>query len=73
MLGALASGTGILLAVGSSWALARFIFKLEYAPSLWPLFVTAVAVSALTVFIGLLTSRGIGSTPPLAILREEAE
>ena len=73
MLGALASGTGILLAVGSSWALARFVFKLEYAPSLWPLVVTAVAVSALTVGIGLLTSRGIGSTPPLAILREEAE
>lgn len=73
MLGVLASGTGIVLAVASSWALARFVFKLGYAPSLWPLLVTAVAVSALTVFIGLLTSRGIGSTPPLAILREEAE
>ena len=73
MLGALASGTGILLAVGSSWALARFVFKLEYAPSAWPLLVTLVAVSALTVAIGLLTSRGIGSTPPLEILRSEAE
>ena len=73
MLGALASGTGIALAVASSWALARFVFKLEYAPSLWPLLITLIAVSALTVFIGLLTSRGIGTTPPLAILRDEAE
>lgn len=72
-LGVLASVTGILLAVASSWALARFVFKLDYAPSLWPLAVAAVSVSALTVVIGLLTSRGLGSTPPLEILRAEAE
>ncbi|MFL6539262.1 MAG: ABC transporter permease, partial [Chthoniobacterales bacterium] len=73
MLGLLASGTGILLALASSWGLARFVFKLNYAPSIWPLLITAASVSALTVAIGLLTSRGIGSTPPLEILRAEAE
>jgi putative ABC transport system permease protein len=73
MLGVLASGTGIVLAVISSWALAKFVFKLEYAPALWPLGVAVVAVSALTVLIGLLTSRGIGSAPPLEILRAEAD
>ncbi len=73
MLGALASATGIVLAVISSWALARFVFKLDYAPSLWPLLVAAISVSGLTVAIGLLTSRGIGSMPPLEILRAEAE
>ncbi|MFN2508548.1 MAG: ABC transporter permease [Chthoniobacterales bacterium] len=73
MLGVLASGTGIVLSVGSSWALARFVFRLDYAPSLWPLLIAAVSVSALTIAIGLLTSRGIGSTPPLEILRAEAE
>ena len=73
MLGALASGTGILLAVASSWALARFVFKLDYAPSLWPLSVAMISVSALTVLVGLFTSRGIGTTPPLEILRAEAE
>lgn len=72
-LGALASATGIALAVGSSWALAHFVFKLEYAPTVWPLLVALISVSALTVSIGLLTSRGIGSTPPLEILRAEAE
>jgi putative ABC transport system permease protein len=65
--------TGIVLAVIASWGLARFVFKLNYAPSVWPLFVTAAAVSALTVAVGLLTSRGVGSTPPLQILRAEAE
>ncbi|HEV3410005.1 MAG TPA: FtsX-like permease family protein, partial [Chthoniobacterales bacterium] len=73
ILGALASATGILLAVLSSWGLARFVFDLAYAPSIWPLLIAAVSVSALTVAIGLFTSRGIGTTPPLEILRAEAE
>jgi putative ABC transport system permease protein len=70
-LGLLASVTGILLALTASWALARFVFKLDYAPTLWPLGLAAIIVILLTVGIGLLTSYGIGSTPPLAILRQE--
>ncbi len=72
-LGLLASATGILLALLASWALAVFAFKLAYTPSLWPIVTAAVVVSALTVAIGLLTSYGVGSTPPLAILRDELE
>ena len=41
LLGVFASATGIILAVVSSWALARFVFQLSYAPSVWPLLVTA--------------------------------
>jgi putative ABC transport system permease protein len=73
LLGVFASATGIILAVGASWALARFVFELNYAPSPWPLLVTAVSVSLLTVAIGLIASRGVGSRPPLEILRAEAE
>jgi putative ABC transport system permease protein len=73
LLGVFASATGIVLAVVSSWALAKFVFKLSYAPSLWPLLVTAVSVSGLTVAIGLIASRGVASRPPLEILRAEAE
>jgi putative ABC transport system permease protein len=73
LLGLFASMTGIVLAVGASWGLAKFIFKLAYAPSIWPLFVAAGAVSLLTVAVGLLASRGVGSAPPLEILRAEAE
>ncbi len=72
-LGALASATGILLAFVASWALATFVFKLDYAPSLWPLLVVAGIVPALTIIVGTLTSRGIGNAPPLEILRAEAE
>ncbi len=72
-LGLLASGTGILLAVLASWALAVFTFKLAYTPSLWPIVVAGVVVSGLTVAVSLLTSYGIGSTPPLAILRDELD
>jgi putative ABC transport system permease protein len=70
-LGLLASATGIMLALAASWALAVFAFKLAYTPSLWPLIVAAMVVSLLTVVVGLLTSYGVGSTPPLAILRED--
>jgi putative ABC transport system permease protein len=73
LLGGIASGTGILLAVGSSWGLARFVFHLGYAPALWPLVAAMILVSCLTIVVGLLTSRGVGSAPPLEILRAEAE
>lgn len=73
LLGLLASATGIVLAVAASWALAVFTFKLAYAPSFWPLLVAAIAVASLTVAVGLLTSYGIGTTPPLAILRDELD
>lgn len=72
-LGALASATGILLALVASWALAIFVFKLAFAPLFWPLLATAGIVTALTVVIGTLTSRGIGNAPPLEILRTESE
>jgi len=73
LLGALASATGIVLAVAASWALAKFVFKLDYSPSPWPILITGTSVSLLTVAIGLMGSRGVGSTPPLEILRAEAE
>jgi putative ABC transport system permease protein len=72
-LGLLASATGIVLAIAGSWALARFVFKLDYAPGLWSLAFAAALGPLLTIAIGLLTSYGVGSTPPLAILREELE
>ncbi|MEO8440324.1 MAG: FtsX-like permease family protein [Spartobacteria bacterium] len=72
-LGLLASATGIVLALTASWALAVFTFKLAYTPSLLPIAVAGLIVTALTVTVGLLTSYGVGSTPPLAILREELD
>jgi putative ABC transport system permease protein len=72
-LGLIASATGILLALLSSWALAKFVFKLAYVPSLAPVLITAISVPILTIAIGLAASRGVGTAPPLAILRAELE
>jgi putative ABC transport system permease protein len=72
-LGLLASATGIVLALAASWALAVFTFKLAYTPALLPVVIAGLIVSTLTVAVGLLTSYGLGSTPPLAILREGLE
>jgi putative ABC transport system permease protein len=70
-LGFLASLLAVILAVAASWALARFAFQTDYAVSAWPLVLTVACVTLLTVLVGLLTSRGVASHPPLEILRRE--
>lgn len=71
-LGALAGLLAVFLAVGSSWSLARFALESEFLLSWTPLLVTLVAVPALTLLVGLATSRGIADQPPLEILRRES-
>jgi putative ABC transport system permease protein len=70
-LGILAAATGIVLAVGGSWALARFSFEIPFRPVLWPVLILFLGVVLLTVTIGLLNSRGILNRPPLEVLRSE--
>ncbi len=70
-LGSLAALTGIVLSVCSSWALAKFAFKADYVVSPAPLAVALLSVTAVTVLVGLATSRGIANEPPLEILRRE--
>jgi putative ABC transport system permease protein len=69
LLGFLASVTGSALAVGATAWLAKYSFKLESALWLTPCFWAIGLLTAFTTVIGLLLSRGITSTPPLAILR----
>ena len=71
LLGVFAGVTGVALALGASWALAAFVFKVGFAPALWPNVIAVALVSALTVVTGLATSWGIASHPPLEILRAE--
>ena len=70
-LGTLSAFTGILLAAAGNWALARFVFKLPWAPSLVSMAACWFIVAGLTVVIGLLASRGVCDHPPLEILRAE--
>jgi len=70
-LGAMAAATGIILALISSFALAKFTFETEFKPEILPVLVLFLIVSGLTVFIGLINSRGILSKSPLEVLRQD--
>jgi putative ABC transport system permease protein len=70
-LGALAALTGIVLAVGASWALATFVLQAKFVLPAAPLLISLLGVSALTVLIGAWSSRGIAHHPPLEVLRAE--
>src|SRR5262249_23471747 len=58
-LGVLAAITGILLSVAAAWALCHFVFHVHFAPSIVPLLVALVVVPGLTVFTGMMMSRGV--------------
>lgn len=69
-LGVLAGLTGVLLSVGGAWALSRFVFQVEFVLPVTIVVVSLGTVSALTMAIGWLGSRGVLDEPPLVILRE---
>lgn len=71
LLGVFASLTGSILAIGASWALAAFVFKVKFSLALVPVFGAMGILSVLAVSVGLAVSRGISNHPPLEILRAE--
>ena len=71
LLGALSCLAGVGLSVGGAWALARFAFKIPFQIEWWPLGATFLAITSLTVIIGLLNSREVVNKPPLEVLRQE--
>ncbi|MBI3796620.1 MAG: FtsX-like permease family protein [Deltaproteobacteria bacterium] len=70
-LGSLAAVTGLLLAVGASWALAYYLFETAFTLTGLPLGLALLLVTGLTVGIGVLGSRGVVNRPPLEVLRGE--
>lgn len=71
-LGSLSALTGILIAVGCSWLLAKYSFEIPYTVSYLPAIILFFVISILTVIIGLLNSRDVLGKPPLEILRTNA-
>ncbi len=71
LLGSLASVTGIVIALVSSWLLAYFSFDTSFTPNLLPILGVYVIITTLTIIIGILNSTGILSKPPLEVLRRE--
>jgi putative ABC transport system permease protein len=70
-LGSIASLTGILIALLSTWALALFSFETVFVPNLLGALLTYLTITGLTVLIGLTNSRSVVNKPPLEILRKE--
>ncbi|WP_374951092.1 ABC transporter permease [Mucilaginibacter sp.] len=71
-LGTLSALTGIVIAIGSSWLLAKYQFDMPYHVNLIPVAGIFLAITLLTVIIGLLNSRGILNKPPLEVLRSNS-
>ncbi len=71
MLGLVAGLAGALLSGIATWALAVFVFDLDYIARMWPLPVSVAVLVCFTVTVGLFMSRGISRHPPLEILRSE--
>ncbi len=71
LLGSLASVTGIIIALLSSWLLAFFSFDTTFTPNLVPIIGIYIIITALTILIGVLNSSGILNKPPLEVLRKE--
>ena len=70
-LGTLATAAGLILALSSSWLLARFSFDASFAPPLIPILLLFTGVVLLVVITGLWSTRKILNQPPLKILRTE--
>jgi len=71
-LGSLSALTGIVIAFGGSWLLAKYSFEIPYTVNYLPALILFFVISILTVIIGLLNSRGVLNKPPLEILRNNA-
>jgi putative ABC transport system permease protein len=68
-LGVLSALAGVVLSVVASWALAKFVFKIEPTPDATLLAGAFGCAVALAVVGGLALSRGVTRHPPLAVLR----
>jgi putative ABC transport system permease protein len=70
-LGLLAASVAVVLALGASWALARFLFEGGFTIPLIGMGGLVAGIVALTVAVGFANSRDVLRRPPLEVLREE--
>jgi putative ABC transport system permease protein len=70
LLGVLGSLAGVILSVGSAWALTHYVFDQPFTPALAPALVVAIVMIAIAVAIGMLTSRDVFRETPMAALRD---
>ncbi|MCA0377546.1 MAG: ABC transporter permease [Gemmatimonadetes bacterium] len=69
-LGALGALTGMVLSFGGAWGITRFVFEDRFDPALLPTVLIAAALLALTMGIGVLTSRDVYRETPMMAIRD---
>lgn len=69
-LGALSSLAGILIALMSSWGLARFSFEIPFKPSVLVVFSLFAGVTLLTILVGMFNIKSVLRKSPLEVLRD---
>ena len=69
-LGVMGALTGLVLSVAGSWALARWVLEIDFAPSFIPLVAILAGMIALALTVGLLAGRDVFSGTPMDALRE---
>ena len=72
VLGSLASAAGLVLAVLAGWMMTSTVFEVPFRLDLTRLGSVWLWVTAVTVVVGLIGSRGVLARPPLAVLRDVA-
>lgn len=71
VLGSLAAITGLMIAHGFSWSIAKFMFESEYHVNVVSTLVIFGIISFSTVFLGWINIRPVLKSSPLEILRKE--
>ena len=71
MLALLSGGCAILVAQAGSWGLCRFLFEIDYDPSLLTCLVMLALTVCLVVSLGLMSSVSILRQKPIQYLREQ--
>jgi putative ABC transport system permease protein len=69
LLGLLSSFAGVILSIGATYALSKFVFATPFSIDWRPLILTPLIITGLVVIIGLLNMRGIVRKSPLEVLR----
>ncbi|MEO0041055.1 MAG: hypothetical protein RL329_503 [Bacteroidota bacterium] len=69
LLGLLSSFAGVILSIGATYALSKFVFSTPFSIDWKPLILTPLIITILVVIIGLLNMRGIVRKSPLEVLR----
>ena len=72
VLGSLATTAGLVLAIFAGWLMTWTVFEVPFRLDLARIGTVWLWVTAVTVVVGLIGSRGVISRPPLAVLRDVA-